>query len=118
VNIQLKERSCYFNIKGWAGASLLTLIFLGSGCATTHRTTVTETTLEYPNEDISQMQESGSVENSSNGTEETVVERKTTTTTTDIEPKRTGILGGIFNVIGSIVSFPFVVIGGLFRMIF
>ncbi len=87
------------------GFVLLAFIFMGAGCAATHKTTTTETTVQTQTASAQPPAE--------------VVEKSTTTiTSTETKPQQTGIIGGLFQIIGSVIAFPFIVIGGLLRMIF
>ncbi len=98
----------------FTGVALLAFILI-SGCATTHKTTTTTETTERSD---SSQAEKKSVSTDSNQPNTTVVEKNTTTTTSETKPEHTGLLGGIFHVIGSVIALPFIFIGGLFRMIF
>ena len=90
---------------------IIVFALFGFGCAHTQKTTTTETTTQYPS--------SGAIGSVPEAQHTTVVKENTTTTTTPAaNTEHTGILGGIAHIIVAIVSFPFVVIGGLFRMIF
>jgi len=86
---------------------LLVFIAMAAGCATTstHKTTTTETTVQAPADTAAPRT--------------TAVEHSTTTTTnTETKPQHTGIIGGLFHIIGSIIAFPFLVVGNLLRAIF
>jgi hypothetical protein len=94
----------------YTGLVVLFLVSMGAGCASTHKTTTTttQTTVQSPSKEVV-----------SDNTDQTVVEKnKTTTTSTETKPRETGIIGGLFHIIGSVIAFPFIVIGGLLRMIF
>src|SRR3989338_10317406 len=86
---------------------VIVFVSFGSGCATTRKTTTTETTVTS-NEpaEVSSDQQS---------------ETTTTTTTeteTETKAKRPGIISSTFHAIGYVIALPFIVIGGLFRIIF
>ncbi len=86
---------------------VIVFVSLGLGCATTRKTTTTETTVTS-NEpaEVSSDQQS---------------ETTTTTTTeteTETKAKRPGIISSTFHAIGYVIALPFIVIGGLFRIIF
>ena len=100
--------SKYF--KGMLFSLPLVFILLGAGCASTHKTTTTETTVRT--------QDSNTVTEGMAQPSTTVVAKTDTTTTTSTPPRQDGILGATFHVIGTILAFPFVVIGGLLKMIF
>ena len=87
------------------GCIAMILISVGAGCASTHKTTTTETVVQAP---VNQIQPTP-----------VIVEKSTTTTTSKHnEPRQTGILGGLFHVIGSVIAFPFIVVGRLLQAIF
>jgi len=101
-------------LKSWLknGAYLsVTILFIsvGLGCAGTRKTTTTETTVTHSDGSVVYVEEQnkGAV-----GTSET------TTTTTETEPKRPGVVSSTFHAIGYVIALPFIIIGGLFRMIF
>lgn len=81
-------------------------ILVGSGCASTRKTTTTETTVSYPNEDANEADQ------------ERVIVEESETTTTETKAEDSGVLGATFKAIGHIISIPFKIIGGLFRIIF
>ncbi len=86
---------------------LLFLITTAMGCASGRKTTTTETTTVHNSVAVNPAPAK--------------VEKTTTTTTTNTDtkpPQHTGILGGFFQVVGSIIAFPFIVIGNVFRAIF
>ncbi len=84
----------------------LTIIFvsMGVGCASTHKTTTTQTTVQHT--DVS------------SAPVKTVEKSTTTTSGAESKPTHTGILGGFFHILGSIIAFPFVVIGNVLQAIF
>lgn len=100
-----KESSHYAGIILFLFVSIL----VGSGCASTHKTTKTETIVTYPNESaVGEGEQSGGV-----------VERsETTTTTTPAKAEHPGIISSTFHAIGYVIALPFIIIGGLWRMIF
>lgn len=78
------------------------------GCASSRKTTTTETTnVQHPNSEASQVEE-----------KPTALVSTTTSTTTETKPQHTGIIGGLFHIIGTIIAFPFVVIGNVLQAIF
>ena len=86
--------------------SLILVFFIsaGFGCASTRKTTTTSTTVQ--------------VTDDSHQPVKAVEQSTTTTTSTETKPRPTGVVGGLFHIIGSVIAFPFIVIGGFFRMIF
>ena len=85
---------------------VIVFVSLGSGCATTHKTTTTETTVTS----------NKPVEVSRDQQGETTT--TTTETETETKTKRPGIISSTFHAIGYVIALPFIVIGGLFRIIF
>ena len=83
--------------------SLLALPLMVGGCAGTHQTTK-ETT-------VSTSSEAAPVE---------TVETNTTTTqsSTETRPSSPGVIGSAFHFIGTVLAFPFKVIGGALEAIF
>ena len=81
-----------------------------SGCASTHKTTKTETTVAYPNEAVGdeEEQEREMVENT----------ETTTTTTETTKADSPGVLSSTVHAIGYVLSLPFIIVGGLLRAIF
>ena len=93
------------------------LVSMGLGCASTDKTTKTETVVTYPNEGEQEVTTtvttSGNLEN-----REVAEKSETTTTTTQTKDEHPGILGSTFRAIGYVISIPFIIVGGVFRMIF
>ncbi len=82
-----------------------------TGCATNpktyEKTTITKDSSEIDNPS-----------DPHNGSTIATTTTETTTTTTEEKPKTTGIIGSTFHVIGTVIAFPFKVIGKLFQAIF
>jgi hypothetical protein len=91
----------------YMGVVLMMFMSMGAGCASTRQTTTTETTVKHTDSS-----------HAVPASEPTAVVEKNTTTTTETEQGHTGLVGGIFHVIGSVIALPFILIGGLLRMIF
>ena len=86
-------------------AVLLGLTLTGLSCSSTHKTTTTETTV------TSSAEEAAAVS--------TPVDQQTsTTTTTETKAEHPGVLSSTFHAIGDVIALPFIIIGGLFRIIF
>ena len=106
MNIRLKN-GAYLGL-------IILLVFFGLGCASTHKTTKTETTVTYSDEaaanegELSGQSSSGAVEKS----------ETTTTTTTDTKADQPGILSSTIHAVGYVLALPFIIVAGLFRMIF
>jgi len=114
---------CWKRGKRWfkSGAYLgLIIIFVsvGPGCAGTRKTTTTETTVTtYPSAD--QMEEARNNEGYLiRHQKEAVVATSETTTTSETKAGSPGIISSTVHAIGYVIAIPFIVIGGLFRMIF
>jgi hypothetical protein len=118
VNVKIQSQKIKSSV--FIGLALLMVISMGAGCASTRKTTTTETTVQYANKENPLVEEkSTSTGVSSDQAGQTTVEKSTTTTTTaETKPEQTGLIGGVFHVIGSVIALPFILIGGLLRMIF
>jgi cytoskeletal protein RodZ len=86
------------------GLVLFVLVVMGSGCASTHKTTKTTTEVTS-----NEQQNNPDVQKS-----------ETTTTTTDTETKaeQRSILGSTLHAIGWVIALPFRLVGGLIGWIF
>ena len=101
-------RACAKN-GAYLGLAIL-FVSMGSGCASTRKTTTTETTVTYSDEAAAKEGEQN---------KGVVVETsETTTTTTGTKPERPGVISSTFHAIGYVIALPFIIIGGLFRIIF
>lgn len=76
-----------------------------SGCATSERTTRTETTVSHDDDDDHDNVDDGET-------------TRTETRTTTVEDEERGILGTTFHVIGQILAFPFKVVAKIIEAIF
>lgn len=100
----------------YVGLAIL-FVSMGWGCASTNKTTKTETTVTYPNE--GEQTTTTTVTTSGDRQNREIVEKsETTTTTTETKDGHPGILSSTFHAIGYVISLPFIIIGGVFRMIF
>ncbi|OGX05917.1 MAG: hypothetical protein A2Z88_02455 [Omnitrophica WOR_2 bacterium GWA2_47_8] len=105
----------YWSKNGVYLGLIILFVSMGMGCASTHKTTKTETTVTtYSPADrennkgyIAQQQDTPISEKS-----------ETTTTTTEAKAEHPGILSSTLHAIGYVVSLPFIIVGGLLRMIF
>jgi len=97
---------------------IFVLALVGAGCASTHKTTTTETTVStYPA--ANQEQRIGNSGYIVRTQDNEVVERsETTATTTETKAERPGIISSTFHAIGYVIALPFIIIGGLFRILF
>lgn len=89
--------------------ALISVVSLGSGCATQSKTTKSETISTYPESDVV-------------GTEQlpgqSVVVEKERTTTTETKDGHGGVLSTTVHVVGEIIALPFRIVGGLISAIF
>lgn len=88
---------------------IIFFVFMGLGCAGTRKTTTTETTVTHSD---------GSTVYEEEQNEGVVGTSETTTTTTETKPERPGVISSTFHAIGYVIALPFIIIGGLFRIIF
>lgn len=86
-------------------------LYAFTGCASNPKTYEKTTVIQ----DSSEVDNPADPNNDSTMTTTTT---ETTTTTTEEEPKSPGIIGSTFHVIGTVIAFPFKVIGKLFQAIF
>jgi hypothetical protein len=98
----------------------LCILFVSTswGCASTHRTTKTETTVTYGDGTPGNR---GNVRTATkvDQPDSVVIEKsETTTETTDTKTEHHGVLSSTFHAIGYVISIPFIIIGGVFRTIF
>lgn len=118
MQIGLKKLKYGFKNGTYLGL-IVFFISMGLGCANTHRTTKTETTVTtYPT--VGQEQKNLNNEGYIIRQQDKTVSEKseTTTTTTETEAERPGLVSSTFHAIGYVISLPFIIIGGLFRIIF
>ncbi len=100
---------------------LVVWIFMGLGCASTHKTTKTETVTTYPNEgsvNAGEQSTTTTVTTSGGQQNKGVVGTSETTTTTETKAEHPGIISSTFHAIGYVIVLPFIIIGGLFHIIF
>ncbi len=92
-------------------ALILLFVSMGLGCASTHKTTTTETTVTSPNKGVLYQRDQ---------TNNVVTEKTetTTTTTTETKTEHPGVISSTFHAIGYVIALPFIIIGGLFRIMF
>ncbi len=92
-------------------------LLLGPGCASTHKTTTTETTMTYPAD--AEQKTTAPTSPSSTKPNDTLIEKKeTTTTTTETQGEHAGVIATTVHVIGYIIALPFTILAGLFHIIF
>lgn len=97
-------------------------IFMGFGCASTHKTTKTETTVTYPDGAVGNVGNGGNYyrTTTSSGDDQNrgVVKKSETTTTTETKAEHPGVLSSTLHAIGYVIALPFIIVGGLFKIIF
>jgi len=115
-----KLKNCFKN-GAYLGLAVL-FVFVGLGCASTHKTTKTETVVSQSNgvatnpagqNTVTTVTTTGDQQNRA------VVEKsETTTTTTENKGGHPGILSSTVHAIGWVIALPFRLIGGLIGWIF
>lgn len=103
--IQLFDSRKWF-IAGAFSGLILVFVLIGAGCSSTTQTTKTETTATSPGG------------NSSHGEDGAVSTSETTTTTTETAPESPGVLSSTLHAVGYVLALPFIIVGGLLKMIF
>ena len=107
--------------------SFCVLAAVGTGCAATHRSSVSETSVTSNNGGTITTTTPAVVTGSTvNGTTVTTTApvatqhttTSSTTTTTEHEPEHRGVIGSVFHAIGAVLAFPFIVIGNVIQAIF
>lgn len=96
---------------------ILLFVALGLGCSSTHKTTTTETIVTYPNggdpKTTTAVSTAGDQQNRG------VIEKsETSTTTTETKSDNPGILSSTLHAVGYVIALPFIIVGGLLRIIF
>jgi len=105
-----------FKIGAYLGLAIL-IVSVGLGCASTHKTTTTETTTTYPNEAAAYEGEQRTTTNVPHN-KGYLYKSETTETTTETKTERPGVLSSTLHAIGYVMALPFIIVGGLFRIIF
>ena len=121
--MQDRSQKLRYGVRSGVYLSLSVLfVFVGLGCASTHKTTKTETTVTQsksaaPNE-IGQ-NNATTVTSADQQNKEVVNKSETTTTTTETKPAgHPGILSSTVHAIGWVIALPFRLVGGLIGWIF
>jgi hypothetical protein len=107
------KASKYWVIKSVYLGFALCVVLIGAGCASTHKTTTTETTTAYSNSEpvgAGEEQDRPVVQKS-----ETTA---ATTATTETKSGHPGLVSSTVHAIGWVISLPFRLIGGLIGWIF
>ncbi|MFA5059188.1 MAG: hypothetical protein WC676_00975 [Candidatus Omnitrophota bacterium] len=108
-------------IKNSACLGLAIIFVFAGGCASAHKTTTTETTVTtYPavSQEQKDFSNKGYITRQQDESVSQESETTTTITTTDTETERPGVISSTFHAIGYVLAIPFIIIGGLFKMIF
>ena len=97
---------------------VLTILFfsVGLGCASTQEIKKTETIVTYPNEaavNDGEQRTTTTVSTSAVAKNKEVVEK-----TSELKAEHPGIISSTFHAIGYVIALPFIIIGGVLRMIF
>ncbi|MFH0754112.1 MAG: hypothetical protein V2A70_06060 [Candidatus Omnitrophota bacterium] len=109
MRIRIQVLKCWVMKSVYLGLAV-GVVLVGAGCASAHKTTITETRIAYPN---STEVGSGDEQNRA------VVEKsETTTATTETKSGHPGILSSTVHAIGWVIALPFKLIGGLIGWIF
>jgi len=118
MQIHSKRFKHWFKNGAYLGFAVL-FISVGCGCASTHKTTTTET-IVTTSPAADQEQEVRSNRGYIIGHQgETVVEKsETTTSTTETNSGHPGILSSAVHAIGWVIALPFRLVGGLIEWIF
>jgi hypothetical protein len=106
---QMKASNCWAIKSVYLGFAVC-IILVGGGCASTHKTTTTETTTEYPH-----TAQVGAGERSNRAA---VDKSETTTAVTETKSGHPGLLSSTVHAIGWVISLPFRLVGGLIGWIF
>ena len=116
MQIRMNESKDWFRNSVYLGLPIF-FVLIGAGCASTHKTTTTETTATYPNEGNQQTTTTGSA--SGDQQNQGVAQKsETTTTTTKTPSEHPGILSSTVRAIGWVIALPFRLVGGLIGWIF
>jgi hypothetical protein len=111
----------WFKSSAYLGLAVL-FVFVGLGCASTHKTTKTETVVTQSNDATANEvgQNTKTTVTSSDQQNKGVVNKsETTTTTTETKAAgHPGILSSTVHAIGWVIALPFRLIGGLIGWIF
>jgi hypothetical protein len=121
MQIERQKFKYWFKSSACLGLSIL-FVFVGLGCAITHKTTQTETVVTKSNNvgadetgqnTVTTVSTSGDQQN-----KEVVEKTQTTTTTSEKSGGHPGILSSTVHAIGWVIALPFRLVGGLIGWIF
>jgi hypothetical protein len=116
MNTRLQKLT-YAPINGvYVGLSVL-FVFMGLGCASTHKTTKTETVVTRSSDTPAGVQQNKGIVYSRDTTAETTETTKTTETT-ETKSGHPGFLSSTVHAIGWVIALPFRLVGGLIGWIF
>ena len=99
------------------GLALFLFAVIGAGCAGTHKTTTTKTTVTSPAEEGNKGY-FNNTKTADTSNDQVTKESETTTTTTETKAGHPGILSSTVHAIGWVIALPFRLVGGLIGWIF
>jgi len=111
-----------FKNSAYLGLAIL-FVFVGLGCASTHKTTKTETLITHSNDtttnEVGKNTETTVTSSGDQQNKRVVNKSETTTTTTETKAAgHPGILSSTVHAIGWVIALPFRLVGGLIGWIF
>jgi hypothetical protein len=122
ATMQILLQKLKYGFKNSAYLSFAVLfVFVGLGCASTHKATKTETVVTQSNDTVTnEVGQNNETTTSSNQQNRGVVNKsETTTTTTETKAAgHPGILSSTVHAIGWVLALPFRLVGGLIGWIF
>jgi hypothetical protein len=121
MQIQPQKLKYEFKRSVCTGLALFLFVVIGAGCASTHKTTTTKTTVTYPADEGNRgyLKNTTTVGTSNDQQNNPVTQKsETTTTTTETKAGHPGILSSTLHAIGWVIALPFRLIGGLIGWIF
>lgn len=120
--MQIRRQKIKYEYQGAVVIVFLLFASMGAGCTGAHKTTTTKTTVTYPNKGVvyqgGQQAAPMATASGDQQNKEVVEKSETTTTTTETKAKNPGVLSSTFHAIGYVISLPFIIVGGLLRIIF
>lgn len=116
MRIASKKLKYWFK-KGFYLYFIALLVPMVIGCASTHKTTTIEKTVTYPNKGVIYHGGQQTISDEQQNTEARESD-DTTITTTETKTEQSGVLSSTLHAIGYVIALPFIIIGGVFRIIF
>ena len=121
MQIQPQKLKYEFKRSVCMGFALFLFVVIGAGCASTHKTTTTKTTVTYPADEGNKgyLKNTTTVGTSNDQQNNPVTQKsETTTTTSETKTGHPGILSSTLHAIGWVIALPFKLVGGLIGWIF